>query len=67
MELIEDHQPDAAQFGIVLDHPRQNAFSHYLQSRIRSDAGFRAHPVADGRPRFLTQQLRQTLCHVAGG
>ena len=58
MELIEDRQSDAAQFGIVLDHPRQMP-SPPPPAAYSPDAGFRAHPIADGRPGF-TQQLRQT-------
>ena len=67
VKLIEDRQPHAAQLRIALDHPRQNAFRHHFEARVRPDAGLRAHAIAHGLAGLLSQQFRQPLRHVTRG
>ncbi|MNS57878.1 hypothetical protein D3C72_907790 [compost metagenome] len=66
VEFIEDHQPHAAQFRIVLQHPGENALRHHFEARRGADAGFGAHAVADRFARLFIQQFGEALCHVAG-
>ena len=65
VEFIKDHQPHAGQFGIVLDHARQDPFGHHFEPGIRPDAGFRTHPIADRFAWFFIQQFSQPLRNVA--
>ena len=67
MELIQDHQPDAGQLRIVLQHAGKNAFGDHFEARARPHAGLGTHPVTYRFARLFVQQLRQTLRHVARG
>ncbi|GAB7463589.1 hypothetical protein OUHCRE15_39210 [Enterobacter hormaechei subsp. xiangfangensis] len=67
MKFIKDHQPDAGQLRIVLQHTGENTFGDHLQPRGRSNAGFGAHPVPYRLARFFIQQFRQALRHIARG
>ena len=65
VKFIKDHQPDAGQLRIVLQHTGENTLGDHLQPRGRSNAGFGAHPVPYRLARFFIQQFRQALRHIA--
>ena len=67
VEFIQDHQPDAGQLRIVLQHAGEDPFGHHLKPRGRPHAGFGAHAVPHRLPRFFVQQFCQALRHVACG
>ena len=67
MEFIQDHQPHAGQFRIVLQHAGENALGNHFKARGRANAGFGTHPITYRFARFFVQQFRQSLRHVACG
>ncbi len=64
VELIEDHQRHALQFGVLLQHAGENAFRHHFQPGLRPAFTFGAHAVAHGLAGFLPQLLRQAIGDV---
>ena len=67
MKFIQDHQPDAGQLRIVLQHAGENALGDHLKARCRTHAGLGAHPVPYRFARFFIQQFREALRYVARG
>jgi hypothetical protein len=57
VKLIEDHAADAGECGIILQHPRENAFRDHLDARCAADARLepcaKPHRAADGLPEKL--------------
>ena len=65
MKFIKDHQLDAVQLGIALDHSCQHPFRHHFKPRLRANAALRAHPITDRFAGLLVQEFRQPLRHIA--
>jgi hypothetical protein len=62
VELIEDHEADAVERRIVLQHPSEHAFGHDLDARPRPDARVEPNAVAHG----LSDALAEQSGHVGG-
>ncbi len=67
VEFIEDHEADARQFGIRLQHPRQDTLGHNLDPGGIRHLRRTAHPVADGPARCLAQGVGHPFGAGAGG
>ncbi|MNN23036.1 hypothetical protein D3C81_1364190 [compost metagenome] len=64
MEFVEDHQRDALQLGILLQHAGKNTFGNNDQSGIRPAFAFGAHAVTHRLARLFSQLLCQPISHV---
>jgi hypothetical protein len=67
VEFVEHDGTDAAQFRIVLDEPRQDAFGDHLDPGRRAYLRFEADAVADGLADRFAQLLRHELRGGARG
>ena len=63
MELVEQHRANAGEFGVVEDHPGENALGHDLDTGAGRDLGAEAHPQSHS----LADRLAQGLGHALGG
>ena len=63
MKFIEDHQADAGETGVALEHAGQNPFRQHLDARRRPYPRIHAHTVADG----LADRLAEHVGHAHGG
>ena len=62
VEFVEDHQRDAFERRVVLQHPREDALGHDLDARARPDAGL--EPCAE--PDRLADILPEQRGHALG-
>ncbi len=62
MEFVEDHAGDPGKFGILQNHPRENAFRHHFDPRSCRHSIVESHPVANPLAHRFADQRR----HAAG-
>ena len=67
VELVEDHQPDAVEPRIGLQHARQDALGDHLDAGAGADPGVAADAVADRLADLFAQQCRHASRRGAGG
>ena len=67
VELVEDHRADAGEFGVGLQHPREDAFGHHLDPGGVRHLRLAADSVADGPAHGLAQGLGHAFGGGAGG
>ena len=65
VEFIEDHQGHAGQLGVLLQHPGQHPFGHYLEPGGRTGPALPSHPQADALPHLLPELARQEAGDIA--
>jgi hypothetical protein len=65
VKLVEDHQADAVERGVLLQPARQDALGHDLDARLWPDALFKAHAIAHGLARAFVAQRRHALGNCA--
>ena len=67
VELVEDHEPDALERRVLVQHPREHALGHHLDARARRDARVEAHAVAHRVADALAEGARHPVRGGAGG
>ncbi|MNC24087.1 hypothetical protein D3C75_721290 [compost metagenome] len=65
VEFVEDHQGDAGQLGVLLQHPGQHPLGHYLEPGRGTGATLAPHPQPDALPHLLSELARQKARDVA--
>ena len=67
VKLVKDHQPDARQFRVGLDHPGQDTLGHHFDTGGGGNLRLTPDAVADPQANRLAQRLGHPLGCGAGG
>jgi hypothetical protein len=67
VKFVEQHSAVPVERRILLKEPRQHSLCNDLDSRRRSDLCFEPHPIADGFPDALMQEVGHMMSGRTGG
>ena len=67
VKFIKNHQPDAGQFRVRLQHAGEDALGHHFDAGGRANTGFQADAVTHGLPHGFTQLPGHKAGGIAGG